>query len=94
MSRLSNLLRQVEKQDPELAADLKREVDALPGGVRSVSTLSGTSPRRSNWQVARCAGATRSDSCLDGARNRLGPTAACGGLAGFGESPEGSASPI
>ena len=31
VSRLSNLLRQVEKQDPELAADLKREVDALSG---------------------------------------------------------------
>ena len=29
MSRLTNLLRQLEKQDPELAADLKREVDAL-----------------------------------------------------------------
>ena len=31
MSRLSSLLRQVEKQDPQLAADLKREVDALSG---------------------------------------------------------------
>ncbi len=31
MSRLSNLLRQVEKQDRRLAADLKREVDALSG---------------------------------------------------------------
>ena len=31
MSRLTNLLRQLEKQDPELAADLKREVDALSG---------------------------------------------------------------
>ena len=31
MSRLSNLLRQVEKQDRQLAADLKREVDALSG---------------------------------------------------------------
>lgn len=29
MSRLSNLLRQVEAKDPQLAADLKREVDAL-----------------------------------------------------------------
>ena len=29
MSRLSNLLRQVETQDPQLAADLKREVEAL-----------------------------------------------------------------
>lgn len=29
MSRLSNLLRQVETQDPQLAADLKREVQAL-----------------------------------------------------------------
>ena len=29
MSRLSNLLRQVGTQDPQLAADLKREVDAL-----------------------------------------------------------------
>ena len=29
MSRLSNLLRQVEAQDPQLAADLKREVEAL-----------------------------------------------------------------
>ena len=29
MSRLSNLLRQVETQDPQLAADIKREVDAL-----------------------------------------------------------------
>ena len=31
MSRLSNLLRQVETQDPRLAADVKREVDALAG---------------------------------------------------------------
>ena len=31
MSRLSNLLRQVEAQDPQLAADLKREVEALSG---------------------------------------------------------------
>ena len=31
MSRLSNLLQQVAKQDPQLAADLKREVDALSG---------------------------------------------------------------
>lgn len=31
MSRLSSLLRQVGKQDPQLAADLKREVDALSG---------------------------------------------------------------
>ncbi len=31
MSRLSSLLRQVEKQDPQLAADLKREVEALSG---------------------------------------------------------------
>ena len=31
MSRLSNLLRQVEMQDPQLAADLKREVEALSG---------------------------------------------------------------
>ena len=29
MSRLSNLFRQVETQDPQLAADLKREVEAL-----------------------------------------------------------------
>ena len=29
MSRLSNLLRQVQTQDPQLAADLKREVEAL-----------------------------------------------------------------
>ena len=31
MSRLSNLLRQVETQAPQLAADLKREVEALSG---------------------------------------------------------------
>ena len=31
MSRLSNLLRQVETQDLQLAADLKREVEALSG---------------------------------------------------------------
>ena len=31
MSRLSNLLRQVETQDPQLAADLKRGVEALSG---------------------------------------------------------------
>ena len=31
MSRLSNLLRQVEMLDPQLAADLKREVEALSG---------------------------------------------------------------
>ena len=31
MSRLSNLLRQVETLDPQLAADLKRETDALSG---------------------------------------------------------------
>ena len=31
MSRLSNLLRQVGAQDPQLAADLKREVEALSG---------------------------------------------------------------
>lgn len=31
MSRLNNLLRQVEKQDPQLAADLRREVAALSG---------------------------------------------------------------
>ena len=31
MSRLSNLLRQVETQDAQLAADLKREVEALCG---------------------------------------------------------------
>ena len=31
MSRLSNLLRQVEAHDPRLAADLKRETDALSG---------------------------------------------------------------
>ena len=31
MSRLSNLLRQVETQNPQLAADLKREVEALSG---------------------------------------------------------------
>ena len=31
MSRLSNLLRQVETQDPQLAADLKREVEVLSG---------------------------------------------------------------
>ena len=31
MSRLSNLLRQAETQDPQLAADLKREVEALSG---------------------------------------------------------------
>ena len=29
MSRLSSLLRQVETQDPQLAADLKREVEAM-----------------------------------------------------------------
>lgn len=31
MSRLSNLLRQVEAKDPKLAADLEREVEALSG---------------------------------------------------------------
>ena len=31
MSRLSNLLRQVETQAPQLAADLKREIEALSG---------------------------------------------------------------
>ena len=31
MSRLSNLLQQVETQDPQLAADLKLEVEALSG---------------------------------------------------------------
>ena len=31
MSRVSNLLRQVETQDPQLAADLKQEVEALSG---------------------------------------------------------------
>ena len=31
MSRLSNLLRQVEAQNPQLAADLKREMEALSG---------------------------------------------------------------
>ena len=31
MSRLSNLFRQVETQDPQLAADLKREIEALSG---------------------------------------------------------------
>ena len=31
MSRLSSLLLQVEEQDPQLAADLKREVEALSG---------------------------------------------------------------
>ena len=31
VSRLSNLLRQVETQDPQLAADLKREMEALSG---------------------------------------------------------------
>ena len=31
MSRLSNLLRQVETQNPQLAADLKREIEALSG---------------------------------------------------------------
>ena len=31
MSRLSNLLRQVETQNPQLAADLKREMEALSG---------------------------------------------------------------
>lgn len=31
MSRLSNLLRQVERQDQQLAADLKREMEALAG---------------------------------------------------------------
>ena len=31
VSRLSNLLRQVETQDPQLAVDLKREVEALSG---------------------------------------------------------------
>ena len=31
MSRLSNLLQQVETQDPQLAADLKREMEALSG---------------------------------------------------------------
>ena len=31
VSRLSNLLRQVEPQDPQLAADLKREMEALSG---------------------------------------------------------------
>ena len=31
MSRLSNLLRQVEMQNPQLAADLKREMEALAG---------------------------------------------------------------
>ena len=37
VSRLNNLLRQVETQDPQLAADLKREVEALSGrtGVRA-----------------------------------------------------------
>ena len=31
MSRLTNLIRQVGKLDPQLGADLKREVDALSG---------------------------------------------------------------
>ena len=31
MSRLSNLLRQVETKDPQLAANLKREVEVLSG---------------------------------------------------------------
>jgi len=31
LSRLSNLLRQVEAQDPQLAADLQREVEAMSG---------------------------------------------------------------
>ena len=31
MSRLTNLIRQVERLDPQLGADLKREVDALSG---------------------------------------------------------------
>ncbi len=31
MSRVSNLLRQVETQDPQLADDLKRELEALSG---------------------------------------------------------------
>ena len=31
MSRLSSLLRQLERQDPQLAADLRQEVEALSG---------------------------------------------------------------
>ena len=31
MSRLSSLLRQVESDDPQLAADLKQEIEALSG---------------------------------------------------------------
>jgi adenine-specific DNA-methyltransferase len=31
VSRLGNLLRQLEKKDPDLAADLRREVEALAG---------------------------------------------------------------
>ena len=47
MSRLSNLLRQVETQNPQLAADLKREMEALAGrraGQPSPRTSEG--PRR------------------------------------------------
>ena len=46
MSRLSNLLRQVESQDPQLAADLKREMEALSGRRALDSTSSVTSPKR------------------------------------------------
>ncbi len=50
MSRLSNLLRQVETQDPQLATDLKREMDALSGRRIQPHRGRAGSKRSPDWQ--------------------------------------------
>ena len=85
MSRLNNLLRQVETHDSQLAADLKREMEVLSGrrafGLNFERHIPET-VELPNRAVRR--GGTRFGSCRSVARSRAASTAGCGGLAGFG----------
>ena len=95
VSRLSSLLRQVEKQDPQLAADLKREVDALSG--RRAFGLNFERHIPETVELPRPTGtgeATRSESCrIEAVKpERCRPIGVCGGLKAFG-GPAGAGWP-
>ena len=90
MSRLTNLLRQLEKQDSELAADLRHEVDALSGRrafglnferhIPETVELPGRQVRKGDKvQVPVLGGARRCENAL---------TVASGGLARIRRSAE------
>ena len=84
MSRLSSLLRQVEALDSQLAADLKRETDALSG-----RRAFGLNFERHIPEDGRAAEPVCADGGQGPVPSRAGQDTewrrpqACGGLAGF-----------